>query len=116
MSHRPALALLAVVLLAFPAGALAQSAGDEQYTDPFGPTEEPRQEGGGSGGSDGAEAPAPDPAPAPAQEPAPQPAQQAEAPAAEPAPTLPYSGFPAALAAGAGAALLAAGAALRRRT
>jgi hypothetical protein len=112
MGHRLATALLVLMLLAFPAGALAQSAGDEQYTDPFGPTEEPRQEGGGS---DGAEAPAPDPAPAPAEAPAAEPAQEAEAPSAEPAPTLPYSGFPAGIAAGAGAALLAAGAALRRR-
>jgi LPXTG-motif cell wall-anchored protein len=52
--------LLAVLLLAFPAAAFAQGAGDDQYQDPFG--EEPAQtddDGGGlsetppGGGSDG---------------------------------------------------------------
>ena len=33
--------LLALSLLALPAAAMAQSAGDEQYSDPFGQTDEP---------------------------------------------------------------------------
>jgi hypothetical protein len=118
MIHRLAVALLALALLAAPAGAFAQSAGDDQYTDPFGPSEEAQPEGGGLDGSEGAQtpAPAPDPAPAPAegavaQEPETDPDTQA----VDPGPTLPYSGFPAGIAAGTGALLLAAGAALRRR-
>jgi hypothetical protein len=119
MIHRLAVALAALVLLAAPAGALAQSAGDDQYTDPFAPSEEPQQ-GGGSDGTDGTGTPAPDPEPAPAPAPAEgsvaqQPEVDAETPAVDPGPTLPYSGFPAGVAAGAGALLIAAGAALRRR-
>ena len=44
--------LLAALLLAFPAAAFAQGAGDDQYQDPFG--DEPSQNDSGSGsGSDG---------------------------------------------------------------
>lgn len=32
--------LFAAAILAFPAGSVAQSAGDDQYADPFGPTQE----------------------------------------------------------------------------
>jgi hypothetical protein len=100
--------LLAACLLALPSAALAQSAGDEQYADPFGQTEEPS-------GSDDQQAQAPEPEPAPA------PAQSGEAlgqsepevaPAA--APTLPATGLPAVLLAGSGALLLAGGTTLRR--
>jgi hypothetical protein len=122
MIHRLAVVLLALALLAAPAGAFAQSAGDDQYTDPFGPSEEAQQEGGGSNGSEGAQTPAPAPAPDPAPAPAPaegsvtqQPETEPDTQAVDPGPTLPYSGFPAGIAAGAGALLLAAGAALRRR-
>jgi hypothetical protein len=117
--HRALAALLTVVvLLAVPAAALAQSAGDEQYVDPFqGGEEEPSQQP--------QEAPQETPAapaePAPA-EPAPAapsspPAEQGEvtaAPAPIDAPTLPRTGLPVVLILSAGYALLLAGVALRR--
>ena len=102
--------LLTLCLLAVPSAALAQSAGDEQYADPFGEVEEPS-------GSQGEEAPAPEPAPAPEAAPV-DPAVAAEEAVASQqtdAPTLPVTGAPAALLAGGGALLFAAGAALRRR-
>jgi hypothetical protein len=112
--HRALAVLLAVVaLLAVPAAALAQSAGDEQYVDPFQggeqqPSEAPQ------------EAPAAPTEPAPA-EPAPAapatPSAQGEvapAPAQTEAPTLPQTGFPALLILSAGYALLLTGVALRR--
>jgi hypothetical protein len=110
--HRLLALILAVGLLAIPSAAFAQSAGDEQYADPFGEVEE------GGGSQDEPSGTQDEPAPAPAPEPAPA----AEgAPAAEPvaaqadAPTLPATGLPAGLLAGAGALLLTGGAALRRR-
>jgi hypothetical protein len=99
--------LLAVSLLALPAAAMAQGAGDEQYADPFGQTEEPN-------GSQ--EEPAPEAAPAPAAPETPAaPAEQAVAAQDTAAPTLPATGLPAFLLASAGSILLASGAALRRR-
>jgi LPXTG-motif cell wall-anchored protein len=98
--------LLAVSLLALPAAAMAQGAGDEQYQDPFGQTDQPN-------GSQGEPAPEPDAAPAPAAPAAP--AEQAVTSQDTAAPTLPRTGFPAYLLASAGAMLLASGAALRRR-
>ena len=97
---------LAVSLLALPSAAMAQSAGDEQYADPFGQTEEPS-------GSQGEPAPEPDAAPAPAAPAAP--AEQAVSSQEAAAPTLPATGLPAYLLASAGAMLLGSGAALRRR-
>ena len=38
--------LLAVALLALPAVATAQNAGDEQYSDPFGQTDQPERVAG----------------------------------------------------------------------
>ena len=67
-------------MLALPSAALAQSAGDEQYADPFGQTEQPD-------GSQGQPAPEPQPAPAPATPAAP--AEQAVAAQQTAAPTLP---------------------------
>jgi len=99
--------------LAAPSAALAQGAGDEQYQDPFGEEQpEPSEP-----------APAPTATPAPAQSapsaPAPTatpsaaqaPTQAAPAPAGE----LPRTGADAGWLALAGAVLLAAGLALRRR-
>jgi len=112
MPVRSLISLAALLLaLALPAtAALAQGAGDEQYQDPFG--DEPEQE-----------EPAPIATPAPAA-----PGQAAPAPTATPAvpapaPTtapaaaaqLPSTGAEAGLLALAGALLLGAGAALRRR-
>jgi hypothetical protein len=107
MPRAVATLLLVVAALALPAAALAQSAGDDQYVDPF------------EGGEQAQEQPQPE---APA-EPAPTPEASPEAPAAEEAtaqpeptaPTLPRTGLPALGAFAAGAVLIAAGAALRRR-
>ena|SRR5215210_4356443 len=99
--------LLAVSLLALPAAAMAQGAGDEQYSDPFGQTDEPN-------GSQDQPAPEPEAAPAAPATPA-APAEQATASQDAAAPTLPATGLPAFLLASAGAMLLASGVALRRR-
>lgn len=99
-------------MLALPCSALAQSAGDEQYADPFGQVDEPN-------GGQGQQEQAPDQsAPAPAE-----PAQTAPATGAEQsvaaqdtaAPALPRTGLPALLLAGTGVLLLGAGSTLRRR-
>lgn len=120
--HRPVLVLVALAAtLALPSSALAQSAGDEQYTDPFGqeqPSAQPQE-----------------PAPSPEQpvEQPPSPAESAPggdgtseaAPAADAAPTaeavqegsatLPRTGMPAVLLAAIGYALLLAGIVIRRK-
>ena len=97
---------VALVTLALPAGAFAQGAGDDQYSDPFGadatPTATPK--------------PAATATPAPAQ-PAATPAPAAGAKAtATPAPnTLPYTGVDAWPLALGGVLLLGAGVTLRAR-
>jgi hypothetical protein len=110
--------ILGVAMLAAPAAVQAQSAGDDQYVDPF-------QGGGGEEPAPQPEAPAPAPAPAPGGngtvETAPGGNGTAEpAPSAEPAqadaPTLPRTGAPVVLFAAAGYALLLAGIAIRRTT
>ena len=96
--------LAALCLLALPSAALAQSAGDEQYSDPFGDVEEP------SGSQD-------QPAETPAAEPTAPATSGGEATASQQSggQTLPATGLPAAVLAGGGALLLAGGAGLRRR-
>jgi hypothetical protein len=113
--HRAFAALtLALALLAAPASALAQSAGDEQYVDPF--------QGEGNGGQTEQQAPEQDPPPAPAleQPSEPPPSSNGEESPAEAAqetsPTLPRTGAPVILFAAAGYALLLAGIAIRRQT
>jgi LPXTG-motif cell wall-anchored protein len=104
MRRRRTAALAAMAMLVFPAGALAQSAGDDQYSDPFG--DEPTQDQGTANES-----------PAPAAQPTSQaPAAGSEA-AADPGSegTLPHTGFPAALSALFGALLISAGISVRRR-
>lgn len=120
--------ILGVALLAAPAAALAQSAGDDQYVDPF---------QGGDGEGQEEPAPAPEQPAAPPENPA-TPAPDTSAPApggngtAEAAPTadaapsaeaaqsgsptLPRTGVPVVLFAAAGYALLLAGIAIRRKT
>jgi hypothetical protein len=108
MRRRPIAALLVAGLLAAPAGALAQSAGDEQYSDPFGNSDTPSQNDGGSNGSP---APSSDPnAAAPAAD-----GTEAAADPASGAATLPHTGFPAGLAAMLGALLLVLGASVWQR-
>ena len=104
---------IAASMLALPCSALAQSAGDEQYADPFGQVEEPN-------GGQGQQNQAPDQS---AQAPA-APAQTTQTTGAEQAvasqdtgATLPRTGpvLPAWYLAINGAVLLLAGTALRRR-
>jgi LPXTG-motif cell wall-anchored protein len=102
--------LVTLLALAVPGTALAQGAGDDQYTAPF-----------GSDSATPTPTPAPTTAPAPSTPPPPpSPAPSAsasQAPAAQPAPQLPYTGSPAdaGLLAGAGVLLLAGGIGLRVR-
>src|SRR3954471_17615211 len=104
---RRGLAAGAAVLAMAPASALAQGAGDDQYSDPF-----------GSDQQEATPTPAPRaPAPAPAQ-PAATPAPSQPGPGATPAPPgppLPYTGLEDWLPAAAGALLLGAGLTLRAR-
>lgn len=87
---------------------MAQNAGDEQYADPFGQTEEPSGAQGDEPSDTQGQEPAPPAEPvAPAQE-------QAVAAQDTAAPTLPRTGLPAHLLAGVGALLVAAGSTLRR--
>lgn len=116
LNWRRTLASTAATLALLPAAAFAQSAGDEQYEDPF--ANQPAQQ---------QPAPATKPAPAPAA-PAPSTSSQAQpaqaqataAPAVAPAPApsgqpqLPRTGADPLLAALAGVLLLAMGAGLRR--
>ena len=96
---------LAAFMLVLPSAALAQSAGDEQYADPFGQVEEPN-----SGQDQGAQAPA-----TPAQTTTPTTGVDPAVASQETGPTLPRTGLPAVLLAGTGALLLGAGTSLRRR-
>jgi hypothetical protein len=100
-------AALALLALALPPAAFAQSAGDDQYTDPFGQVDE--NTGGGGGGDGDAGVPA-EPAPTPVE-----PAQTGEETVVPAGESLPRTGLPAAALALAGIGSLAAGAALRRR-
>jgi LPXTG-motif cell wall-anchored protein len=106
MRRRRIAAVAAMALLAAPAGALAQSAGDEQYADPFGDVDEPTQNQGTANG-----------APAPASNPTSQASAGESVAAADPGAegALPHTGFPAALTALIGVLLLGAGASVRRR-
>lgn len=109
------LAFVLCLLLAAPAGAWAQGAGDDQYQDPFG--DAPAQSGGGGlsdtppgAGSGGGNAGSADPAPAPPPE---GPASAPEAPHRD---TLPYTGADARLLALLAVSMLMVGVGLRLRT
>jgi hypothetical protein len=111
MSRSGAAALVAVFALSFPAGVVAQSAGDEQYSDPFA--------GQGQGQNEGSQQnqqPAPAPTPAPA--PAPTTTAPAESTPVEPiatvADTLPRTGAETGWVAAGALLLLAAGVGLRQ--
>jgi hypothetical protein len=108
--------LVAAALLAAPAPALAQSAGDEQYQDPFAgegqQPDDPVQDDAGGGQPAAPEPAAPEPV-APAAEPAPATAESGSPPAAQP--QLPSTGADAGGVLLAGSILLASGVALRLR-
>ena len=108
MRRRLIAALAALALLAVPAAALAQSAGDEQYTDPFGDVNPPAQDDGTANGS-----PAP-PTDQTVQAPASGSASAADADQGTGV-SLPHTGFPALLSALLGALLLGSGISVRRR-
>lgn len=119
--HRALAALLTVAaLLSVPAAALAQSAGDEQYVDPFQGGEQQQPEAPREAPQEAPqEAPAQpaqpaEPAPAAPAAPAGETGEVTAAPTQTEAPTLPRTGFPALLILSAGYALLLAGVALRR--
>jgi LPXTG-motif cell wall-anchored protein len=109
MALRLATLLVALALsFAAPAAALAQGAGDEQYSDPFGSGQND------DSGSDQAEPEPSEPAqPAPTPEPAPEAAASQQEPAAQE--QLPYTGADEGLLALAGGMLLVGGVALRIR-
>jgi len=113
VSRRRLVALAAAGLLAAPASALGQSAGDEQYEDPFAGEQ---QSGSGDDGTQAPE-PAPEPTePAPAT-PAPEVAPSAPESGAEPTAQaeLPRTGADTGLLLLGGTILLAGGVALRVR-
>lgn len=118
MSRREVATLAAALALGVPAPALAQSAGDDQYRDPFAGGEgQQQQTGGNGGGSDGdtQTAPAPaNPAPAPSRTPASAPSANASEPVATTAGELPRTGSSAVWVAALGVLLVAAGVHLRR--
>jgi LPXTG-motif cell wall-anchored protein len=114
LSWRSVCTLALALVLALPATALAQNAGDQQYTDPLAPGE---SQGGGGGdgsgtppGSTGSQGSA---GSAQAQEPSAS--AQAQPTQGGDSSELPRTGFPAGVLALAGAGMLAGGAALRRR-
>ena len=107
MARRLATMLAALVLtLAAPVAALAQGAGDDQYSDPFG--------SGQNDDSGQEEQPEPEPEPA-APEPTPTPAATASQQEPEGEEQLPYTGADEGLVALAGVLMLAGGIALRLR-
>jgi hypothetical protein len=101
--------LIAASLLALPCAALAQSAGDEQYADPFGQVKDPNS---GQGQAPAQSAPAPA---TPAQTAAPATgADQSVASQEAGAPALPRTGVDSAFFVVMGATLLLAGTTIRR--
>jgi LPXTG-motif cell wall-anchored protein len=118
-----ALAAFAVLIaLALPGAAVAQSAGDEQYTDPFGQGDAPAQQQDAPAQQQ--DAPAPQQAPAPEQPVEQAPVTPEPAPggngtvgtAQDTSPSLPRTGAPVVLFAAIGYALLLAGIAIRRKS
>jgi hypothetical protein len=116
MLSRCIAALVVAFALAVPASALAQSAGDEQYQDPFGGEDQSQSQGGSGGGGSAQPAPAPAATPAPAT---PAAGTTEAAPAAAGAHAagrqLPYTGAPTGVVLIAGTILLGGGIALRVR-
>ena len=115
------LALLLSLALAVPGSAFAQSAGDEQYVDPFQDPQGQDQGGGGNSGAQGGGSQGDTETVQPAEpevvpETAPVAPSETTAPSeSTAAQTLPVTGLPALGVALAGAFLLASGMILRRR-
>jgi LPXTG-motif cell wall-anchored protein len=103
--------LLAALALLAPASAFAQSAGDEQYADPFGKVQK-KKSGSGTQGSQGTQGTTGQGSSQPSTQSAPTTSQTTAAPAQQ---TLPRTGAPVGLLAASGAGLLCGGALLRRR-
>jgi LPXTG-motif cell wall-anchored protein len=116
MPAAPRRIALAAVLLAgaLPSVAVAQTAGDDQYQDPFGGSATPAPPQPAPSAPAAPPAAAPPPAAPPAAAPATGAPPQASAAARSPA-QLPYTGADAGLVALAGAALLGSGAFMRVR-
>jgi LPXTG-motif cell wall-anchored protein len=109
---RRILVVAGALLALLPSAAAAQSAGDEQYSDPFGGTDQTQAQA--------TPAPVAPTTPAPAAQPAQAPTTPAPSAPAQPAPAgahspLPRTGADARLPALLGLALLSAGVALRAR-
>jgi LPXTG-motif cell wall-anchored protein len=121
-TRRFAAPIAALILALTPTAALAQSAGDDQYSDPFG--DEQSQSSGGSGGSGSSGSAGAGSAPSASSGSAAQAAPSTAAPAATAASgtaaaeggQLPRTGLDAGLVAAIGAGLLGIGFVLRRRT
>jgi len=107
---------MAAFALSAPAGALAQSAGDEQYHDPFADQDQAQDERDGGGGDQGGSSPSPAPAPAPTGTAAPTESTTTAEPIATTADTLPRTGSEAVWVAALGLLSIAAGAGLRYRS
>jgi LPXTG-motif cell wall-anchored protein len=108
MCRRVSAMLVAAATLCTPASAFAQSAGDDQYRDPFAGRGQEQAEGESDGtGGDGAGTTAPAPAATPTE-------STAAEPIATVAGTLPRTGAESAWVALVGLLLVAAGAGLRR--
>ena len=121
-TRRFAAPFAALILALTPATVLAQSAGDEQYSDPFGDNEQ-NQGSGGSGSSSGSGGGGSGTAPSTSSGSAAQAAPATAAPAASGTTAaaadggeLPRTGLDAGLVAAIGAGLVGMGLVLRRRT
>jgi hypothetical protein len=105
---RTHLALAAVLALLGPGAALAQNPGDEQYSDPLAPNEQPGGGGQGGGGGSGSDSGS-------AEESQADEDTGTESGTRGGSSQLPRTGLPAGVMALLGAGMLASGAALRRR-